>query len=654
MASYPSAVASFSTKVDGVTTVIAADPNLIQDEVVAIENILGTNPHQSTLASVGSYVSSPTSTTFGSVTARIANIESGLVTALSTTSTNGSALTALTTRVGTAETNITSLTSRMTAAETVNTTQTSNISTANTNITNLTTRMTAAETALAGVATDTNLTALTGRVTTLESTTSSQGTTISSHTSSISSINSTLTGYTTSITTGALTISAASTSTPVGVTITQSTNANSKRAAIQLGSGWVVGQDSSTSTSGGVKDFFIYDATASAYRLKIGTDGIISTISSLKLRPGTATAGTAPLYFDTVSPVLLTSPVAGAMEYDGTNLYFTPSGVSRKTVAYLDSSITGNAATATTLATSRNINGVAFNGSSAITIKASTTNTLGLTDSNLAFSTGTTWDGGTAGITIGLSATPTGITSINGISVTGSSGSFLTSASTASVLTSVGTLNKLTIASSAGGANPPPLKLTLGSNTTTAQAGAMEYDGTNLYFTPNNTTPVRKTVSYVGDAGYTQLYQTTINSTGTDYSANISVSDYTYRKLVVTIEVTAYTSGGATKIKVNSSGSTFFGYDYTRILYSNGTNVGTMDGAYQGNAGFQLGTASGITSFYTIEFPNYWSANGWKHITSQGTGVSLVGVAEDTSRISNLYLLTTGTFTYTLTVYGVK
>jgi hypothetical protein len=207
--------------------------------------------------------------------------------------------------------------------------------------------MTAAETTLAGVATDANLTTLTNRVTAVEGVNTTQSTNITNNTNSITTINSTLTGYVTSITTGALTTSAASTSTPVGVTITQSTNANSKRAAIQLGSGWVVGQDSSTSTSGGVKDFFIYDATASAYRLKIGTDGIISTISSLKLRPGTATAGTAPLYFDTVSPVLLTSPVAGAMEYDGTNLYFTPSGVSRKTVAYLDSSITGNAATAT-------------------------------------------------------------------------------------------------------------------------------------------------------------------------------------------------------------------------------------------------------------------------------------------------------------------
>lgn len=111
-------------------------------------------------------------------------------------------------------------------------------------------------------------------------------------------------------------------------------------------------------------------------------------------------------------------------------------------------SITGNAGTATILATARAINGVNFDGSGPITVKASTTYTLGLTNSNLAFSSGTTWDGGTTGITLGLAATLTSITSINGITVSGSSGSFLTTASTTSALTSVGTLNGLTIAGS--------------------------------------------------------------------------------------------------------------------------------------------------------------------------------------------------------------
>lgn len=124
----------------------------------------------------------------------------------------------------------------------------------------------------------------------------------------------------------------------------------------------------------------------------------------------------------------------------------TVAGLSSVTSTSFVGALTGNASTATTLETARNINGVSFNGSANITVKASTTNTLGLTSGgNLAFSSGTTWDGGTSGVTIGLSTTPTGLTSINGISVSGSSGTFLTTASTSSSLTSVGTLTGLTM-----------------------------------------------------------------------------------------------------------------------------------------------------------------------------------------------------------------
>lgn len=100
--------------------------------------------------------------------------------------------------------------------------------------------------------------------------------------------------------------------------------------------------------------------------------------------------------------------------------------------------ITGNAGSATKLLTARNINGVAFDGTAAITVKASTTNTLGLTSGgNLAFSSGTTWDGGTSGITVGLVTTPTGLSSINGVSLSGlTTGSFVTTVSTSTIAAS--------------------------------------------------------------------------------------------------------------------------------------------------------------------------------------------------------------------------
>lgn len=77
-ASYPSSVRNFGTKIDFVTPVVAADPNSIQEEVVAIENTLGLSPTISTANdSAGSYQNSPT--IYPTVSARIANVEQGVV-----------------------------------------------------------------------------------------------------------------------------------------------------------------------------------------------------------------------------------------------------------------------------------------------------------------------------------------------------------------------------------------------------------------------------------------------------------------------------------------------------------------------------------------------------------------------------------------------
>jgi hypothetical protein len=66
---------------------------------------------------------------------------------------------------------------------------------------------------------------------------------------------------------------------------------------------------------------------------------------SLTLRAGTATASTAPLYL--TSGTNLTTAAAGAMEFDGTNLYFSPS-TTRKTIAFTDSAITSSTFIGTT------------------------------------------------------------------------------------------------------------------------------------------------------------------------------------------------------------------------------------------------------------------------------------------------------------------
>lgn len=78
MASYPSSIAIFGSKTNIVDIIDASHPNTIQDEVTAIESTLGVEPRLSTTPSSGGTFTA-TATTFGSVNARLANIETGIV-----------------------------------------------------------------------------------------------------------------------------------------------------------------------------------------------------------------------------------------------------------------------------------------------------------------------------------------------------------------------------------------------------------------------------------------------------------------------------------------------------------------------------------------------------------------------------------------------
>jgi hypothetical protein len=75
---YPGTIKTFTTKVNVADIVDASDPNTLQDEVVAIESTLGVNPGTSTTpSSTGTF--NATSNAFGSVSDRLANIETGVV-----------------------------------------------------------------------------------------------------------------------------------------------------------------------------------------------------------------------------------------------------------------------------------------------------------------------------------------------------------------------------------------------------------------------------------------------------------------------------------------------------------------------------------------------------------------------------------------------
>lgn len=77
-ATYPGSVRVFSTKSNVTDTIDASHPNTLQEEVVAIETILGTNPNLSSAANSNTAFNAA-STSYGTVSARLANIENGVI-----------------------------------------------------------------------------------------------------------------------------------------------------------------------------------------------------------------------------------------------------------------------------------------------------------------------------------------------------------------------------------------------------------------------------------------------------------------------------------------------------------------------------------------------------------------------------------------------
>ena len=99
--------------------------------------------------------------------------------------------------------------------------------------------------------------------------------------------------------------------------------------------------------------------------------GVTTPTALIHLKAGTATANTAPLKF--TSGTNLTTPEAGAMEWDGTNLYITQTtGPTRKTIAYVD---TDDGSASDTTDGSGDITVSHTLGSASITVIATTTGT---------------------------------------------------------------------------------------------------------------------------------------------------------------------------------------------------------------------------------------------------------------------------------------
>jgi hypothetical protein len=172
-----------------------------------------------------------------------------------------------------------------------------------------------------------------------------------------------------------------------------------------------------------------------AVNLTSGNVGVgITPTAALHIKAGTATANTAPLKF--TSGTSLTTPEAGAIEYNGTSLFFTP-GSTRYNFLL----------------------------------------------NNLGLSGGQTIVGGTASgdnLTLSSTSNATKGSILFGTSAYDEANNRLGIGTTSSTA-------RLHIAAGTSSANTAPLKFTSGTNLTAPEAGAVEFDGTNYYATASTT-----------------------------------------------------------------------------------------------------------------------------------------------------------------------
>jgi hypothetical protein len=129
-------------------------------------------------------------------------------------------------------------------------------------------------------------------------------------------------------------------------------------------------------------------------------------------------------------------------------------------------------------------------------------------------------------------------------------------------------------------ANTAPIKLTAGTNLTTAEAGAIEFDGTNLYFT--NASNVRQTIATVSTAVLQEVIDEFSSASGvtgtlTDGKTSFALSQTPNTKIKVKmlingifISSTAYSLSGSTitYTSANNGSKTIASTDRVQFFYS--------------------------------------------------------------------------------------
>lgn len=190
-------------------------------------------------------------------------------------------------------------------------------------------------------------------------------------------------------------------------------------------------------------------------------------------------------------------------------------------------------------------------------------------------------------------------------------------------------------------ANTAPLKFTSGTNLTTAETGAMEYDGTNLYFTPTDTT--RKTIAYISD-----LTSSYIPYTGATTSINLGNNSLSLNN-IITLPITTSSTTGVIYKSTNR-----FIHDFA-IAGTDGHNVFvgidagnfTMTGSTTYFGSYNTGMGHSALKANTTGYDN--SAFGWGAMIANTTGLDNTGLG-----VYALYKNNTGNYNTAVGVSAMK
>ncbi len=278
----------------------------------------------------------------------------------------------------------------------------------------------------------------------------------------------------------------------------------------------------------------------------------------LQGQPSTTLAKTAPVIFST--GVLMATPEAGAIEFDGTNLYYTNESNTRKIVGSTSGTLTVSKAVATdtngnlvTSATSSTelgyLAGVAFTNGGIVYGNGGALATTGGGSSGQVIVSN--------GVGIPSWATPTSAGGASSIVKRDATGNF-TAGTILATLTGHATLDLALSGSTMTGtitgrasttiASTSPIKFPTGVLTATPEAGALEFDGTNLWYTnESNTRAIIGTGS--GSATISASRAAVSDAGGSTIASATTSTEITYLKgLGVTNGGIVYGNGGALAI----------------------------------------------------------------------------------------------------------